>query len=204
MSGITRRRLIQMILGTSLLLPVSGWASTEVMEDLLRRAIVPTSIDEVWVLIDNRQSNLTVYRGNVELARFAPIRFGRGGADLQRVMGDRTTPLGEFHVNRFNYDSKFDIFIGLDYPTPLHARLALESGVYTEYDYDSYFDYYRRHHSPPQDTVLGGYIGIHGVGEGDMNIHRNLNWTDGCVAVTNQEIEQLASLIGVGTRVVIR
>ncbi|WP_307725395.1 L,D-transpeptidase family protein [Halomonas cupida] len=170
----------------------------------MRRAIVPTSIGEVWVLIDNQQSNLTVYQGNVELARFAPIRFGRGGADLQRVMGDRTTPLGEFHVNRFNYDSKFDIFIGLDYPTPLHARMALESGVYTEYDYDAYFDYYRRHQSPPQDTVLGGYIGIHGVGEGDMNIHRNLNWTDGCVAVTNQEIEQLASLIGVGTRVVIR
>ncbi|WP_442486936.1 L,D-transpeptidase family protein [Halomonas litopenaei] len=187
-----------------LLLPLGVSASMDMVEDQLRRAIVPDSSSEIWVLIDNQDSRLTVYRGGVELARYSPISVGRGGAKSQRVMGDKTTPRGEFHVNRFNFDSKFDIFIGLDYPTPTHARMALESGLYSQQDYDDYFDYYRRHRSPPQQTILGGYIGIHGVGDGDMDIHRNFDWTNGCVAVTNQEIRELSGLIDVGTRVVIR
>ncbi|MAY70868.1 MAG: hypothetical protein CME82_05355 [Halomonas sp.] len=199
-----RRRFIQMILGAMLLLPLGVSASMDMVEDQLRRAIVPDSSSEIWVLIDNQDSRLTVYRGGVELARYSPISVGRGGAKSQRVMGDKTTPRGEFHVNRFNFDSKFDIFIGLDYPTPTHARMALETGLYSQQDYDDYFDYYRRHRSPPQQTILGGYIGIHGVGDGDMDIHRNFDWTNGCVAVTNQEIRELSGLIDVGTRVVIR
>ncbi|MGQ7247509.1 L,D-transpeptidase family protein [Halomonas sp. V046] len=204
MASCTRRRFFRILLGAFLVLPTAASADFPMMDDILRRAIVPESIGEIWVLIDDKQSTLKVYRGNTELEVFAPVRVGRGGAKQQRVMGDRTTPLGEFRVDRFNFDSKFDIFIGLDYPTPTHARMALDTGLYSQQDYDDYFDYYRRHRSPPQETVLGGYIGIHGVGEGDMDIHRRFNWTNGCVAVTDQEIRRLASLIDVGTRVVIR
>ena len=58
--------------------------------------------------------------------------------------------------------------------------------------------------TPPQNTPLGGHIGIHGVGAGDPRIHTNFNWTNGCVALTNEQVTRLAALIKVGTRVEIR
>jgi L,D-peptidoglycan transpeptidase YkuD (ErfK/YbiS/YcfS/YnhG family) len=62
------------------------------------------------------------------------------------------------------------------------------------------------HHygQPPQNTILGGAIGIHGIGNGDPEIHKRFHWTEGCVAVTNEQIERLAELVDIGTRVVIR
>jgi len=51
---------------------------------------------------------------------------------------------------------------------------------------------------PPQDTPLGGGLGIHGEGvrwRGDLD----LDWTEGCVAVTDRAIEQLARLVRRGT-----
>jgi lipoprotein-anchoring transpeptidase ErfK/SrfK len=58
--------------------------------------------------------------------------------------------------------------------------------------------------TPPQHTPLGGYIGIHGVGSGDPEVHRAYNWTNGCVALTNAQIDILAEWARAGTPVEIR
>lgn len=203
MKLLSRRRFGVLALSAPLLLLASPVAAS-LMDNLLSRAVVPRHDGELWVLVDDSEATLSVYRGNRLLEHFAPVSLGRGGARPQRLRGDRATPLGEFRVNRFNRRSKFHIFIGLDYPTPTHARMALEDGVFSQQDYDDYFAYYRRHGYPPQDTVLGGFIGIHGVGEGDPDIHERFHWTEGCVAVTDAQVERLSSLIDIGTRVVIR
>ncbi|MDX1464755.1 MAG: L,D-transpeptidase [Halomonas sp.] len=203
MSHLSRRRFGLLALGSPLLL-LGMPASANLMDDLLSRAVGPRHEGERWVLVEDAEASLVVYEGSRVVERFPSVSLGRGGAKPQRRRGDRATPLGEFRVNRFNRRSKFHIFIGLDYPTPTHARMALNAGVYTQQDYDDYFTYYRRHGAPPQDTILGGFIGIHGLGEGDPDIHRRFHWTDGCVAVTDPQVERLSSLIDIGTRVVIR
>ncbi|WP_163560089.1 L,D-transpeptidase [Halomonas sp. NO4] len=204
MPFLSRRRFTALAL-LSPLLPATGQAAeTDLIETLLARAPVPRHDDELWVLVDDREATLSVYRGNRQLERFFPVSLGRGGARTARQRGDNATPLGEFRVNRFNRESQWHIFIGIDYPTPAHARMALKSGVYSQRDYDDYFSYYQRYGYPPQDTVLGGYIGIHGLGEADPDIHASYHWTQGCVAVTNEQIERLDTLIDIGTRVVIR
>ena len=61
--------------------------------------------------------------------------------------------------------------------------------------------------TPPQNTRLGGAIGIHGIGEetaDKLHIHDNLDWTEGCIALRNAEINELRPFLGLGTRVVIR
>ncbi|WP_290790406.1 L,D-transpeptidase [Halomonas sp.] len=204
MNPLSRRRFTLMALGAPLALLGTQQASANLIETLLARAHVPRHDDELWVLVDDREATLTVYRGNLQLDRFAPISLGRSGARSARLRGSNVTPRGEFRVNRFNHQSDWHIFIGLDYPTPSHARMALEEGVFTQQDYDDYYDYYRRQGYPPQQTALGGFIGIHGIGKGDPDIHRQFHWTQGCVAVTDEQVERLASLIGIGTRVVIR
>ncbi|MFC2991549.1 L,D-transpeptidase family protein [Halomonas tibetensis] len=204
MTPVSRRRFTLMALGAPLALLGTQQASATLIDTLLSRAHVPRHDNEVWVLVDDREATLTLYRGNRQLDHFAPISLGRGGAKPARLRGSNVTPLGEFRVNRFNHESDWHIFIGLDYPTPTHARMALEEGVFTQQDYDDYYDYYRRQGYPPQQTILGGFIGIHGVGKGDPEVHQQFHWTQGCVAVTDEQIERLASLIGIGTRVVIR
>ncbi len=204
MNPLSRRRFTLMALGAPLALLGTQQASANLIETLLTRAHVPRHDDELWVLVDDREATLTVYRGNLQLDRFAPISLGRSGARSARLRGSNVTPRGEFRVNRFNHQSDWHIFIGLDSPTPSHARMALEEGVFTQQDYDDYYDYYRRQGYPPQQTALGGFIGIHGIGKGDPDIHQQFHWTQGCVAVTDEQVERLASLIGIGTRVVIR
>jgi len=70
--------------------------------------------------------------------------------------------------------------------------------------YYSILDALRDQRLPPQNTPLGGRIGIHGLGHGDLTVHRQFDWTKGCIALTNPEIERLAHWVQVGTRVVIR
>ncbi|WP_431023453.1 L,D-transpeptidase family protein [Halomonas sp. H5] len=188
------------LMGVLCLLMATAQAS---LVDLEER-FAPRHDNELWLLVDDRSSTLFVYRGHRELERMYPVSLGRAGAAPIRTRGDRRTPTGEFHIDRFNFESPFHIFMGLDYPTPWHARDALNAGVMSRAEYDDYFAYLRRHGRPPQDTILGGYIGIHGLGEGDPGIHQQFHWTQGCVAVTNEQIERLSQLVDIGTRVVIR
>lgn len=195
----------------ALLMLVSPWAARARSDSashpilkLVADAARPRDGSEVWVLVDDQAASLTVYRGSEEIERFSPVSLGRAGAKPSRRQGDNVTPLGEFRVNWFNHQSRWHIFIGVDYPTPIHAQVARDSGVYSEADYAAYQDYYRRHGAPPQNTVLGGGIGIHGIGSADAEVHSRFHWTEGCVAVTNEQIERLAELVGIGTRVVIR
>lgn len=206
---VNRRRFLAMALSlpavaSAAVTAPSQASPTDLVETLLSRAHVPRHSNELWVLVEDQEATLSVFRGNALLERFAPISLGRAGAKTQRVRGDNVTPMGEFRINRFNYESQWRTFIGIDYPTPAHARMALEKGIYSQTDYDDYFDYYRRYGHPPQNTALGGAIGIHGLGSADPDIHGRYHWTQGCVAVTNEQIDRLAALVGVGTRVVIR
>ncbi|MDZ7736419.1 MAG: L,D-transpeptidase [Gammaproteobacteria bacterium] len=61
---------------------------------------------------------------------------------------------------------------------------------------------------PPQNTALGGYIGIHGIGEVNdekiMTFTQGQNWTAGCIALTNEQISELRQFVSIGTRIVIR
>lgn len=176
-----------------------------IMPTLSAQATLPPhGPDELWLLVDDKASTLYIYRGEQEIERFFPISLGQRGAAPIRVRGDKKTPTGEFRINWVNLDSRFHIFLGLNYPTPWHALDALNAGIMTQQEYDDYFSYLRRYGKPPQDTVLGGDIGIHGIGKGDPSIHQRFHWTEGCVAVTNEQIERLMELVEIGTRVVIR
>ncbi|QHC51857.1 murein L,D-transpeptidase [Billgrantia tianxiuensis] len=83
------------------------------------------------------------------------------------------------------------------------AEEALRSGKINLQEYWYIEEYRRRHGRAPHTTSLGGLIGIHGLGRGDPDVHRNFDWTEGCVAVSNEEIRALDPWLRIGTRVVI-
>ena len=160
--------------------------------------------DGSWVVVDTQQRTLTVLTEQGEVVEHFPyVATGRGGAARDRVHGDRKTPLGIFRVSWINPDSRFTLFFGLDFPTVEHADRAYLERVIDRDTYHRLLDAALEHRIPPQDTPLGGRIGIHGLGDKDPRFHYTDNWTDGCVALTNQEIKKLVRWIHVGTKVVI-
>jgi murein L,D-transpeptidase YafK len=160
--------------------------------------------DEVWLLVDTENLTISVMRGKALLYKYDNIAIGSNGPSLARRVSDQTTPLGEFRISGINPRSRFHLFMAIDYPTMEHARSALADGRISPDEYMAVSNAWLGGEPPPQDTRLGGYLGIHGVGDGNTGIHGLVNWTDGCIAVTNEQMDELASWVGVGTRVSIR
>ena len=95
----------------------------------------------------------------------------------------------------------------MDYPNPLDAWRGYQNEVISAAEFKQIILAYKRNSLPPQDTGLGGYIGLHGIGpltDEKNRIHAAHNWTEGCVALTNEEIIELRQYITRGARVVIR
>lgn len=159
---------------------------------------------EPWLLIDGERNTLAVMEGDRTVQVFRGVAVGRSGVAPFRREGDGKTPRGEFHIAWINTESPYRLFFGLDYPGTAHAEEAYRSKLI---DADTYQRIRRARELgelPPQDTVLGGYIGIHGMGMLNGGINPRYNWTRGCVALSDEEIDRLARWAGIGTRVVIQ
>jgi len=92
--------------------------------------------------------------------------------------GDGKTPEGEYHIDRRNPDSAFHLSIGISYPNEADIALARAQGK-----------------SP------GGDIFIHG--EPSLLGFLKPDWTAGCIALTNPEIEDVYAMVRVGTPITV-
>ncbi len=165
----------------------------------------PACCDElVWILVDTPTATLSVMRGEEAVVRFTSISIGREGTAWHRLKGDNKTPLGVYRISWIEPHSPFHRFFGLNYPTLPQAYWARDRGHINERGYQRILAARRARSRPPQDSALGGNIGIHGVGKGDPWIHAHLHWTNGCIALTDAQIDQLSMWIHEGTQVIIR
>jgi len=159
---------------------------------------------DTWILVDTERHTLSVFRNERLLDRFDNVSIGRGGSAMDRIRDDGITPLGTFHIGRIGRSTRFRLFFGIDYPRPEHAKRALDAGRIDAEDYQRIVLAIEKNTMPPQDTPLGGYIGIHGLGAGDKRIHDEINWTEGCIALTNEQVARLSHWIFRGMRVEVR
>jgi len=159
---------------------------------------------EIWLLVDTQAQTLEVKNGPYTLALFEDIAIGRRGAGFKQHRGDEVTPLGSYRIAWINNKSHFRRFFGIDYPSVDNAREALQRGLISIYEFQRIIAAHRHNEVPPQNTALGGRLGIHGLGRADERIHKMTNWTKGCVALTNEQIDLLASWIEKGTKVIIK
>ena len=158
----------------------------------------------IWVKVDTRAATLTVMKGDRPKEVFRDIAIGRYGKTYFKKEGDHRTPLGRFTITWIPRKSRYHRFLGLSYPDLARADRALGNGQITEAQWQAIRRAQQENIRPPQDTPLGGFIGIHGTGAGDLRIHGRYNWTSGCIALTNAQIDRLASLVQIGTPVEIR
>lgn len=107
-------------------------------------------------------------------------RIGLGFAPVghKRVEGDGRTPEGLYYIDRRNPDSEFHLSLGISYPNARDVAEARKLGK-----------------SP------GGDIFIHG--RGNPVDYLIPDWTWGCIAVTNREIEEIYAMVRDGTPIAI-
>ena len=138
------------------------------------------------VLVRKNAHELVLYRGDEVLHRYR-VAIGPGGPGFKHREGDKVTPVGHYHVT-MHQPSQFHEFLRLDYPNADdRARFAksIASGEL------------------PRGATIGGDIGIHGAPPQPewKPIHKNFDWTLGCVAVDDAEIDEIGSLVADGTPV---
>ena len=159
---------------------------------------------EIWLLVDTVNLKLMVMQDSEVVHTYEGISIGREGITREKFVGDRRTPVGRFRIAWIREESGFHRFLGLDYPDRKRAWRARENGQLEDGDWRAIRSAHERDSIPPQNTPLGGQIGIHGIGEGDPEIHDQFNWTNGCVALTNEQLDDLTTRVHIGTRVEIR
>jgi lipoprotein-anchoring transpeptidase ErfK/SrfK len=140
-------------------------------------------------VIDKSQYELSVFDSKGWLITY-PVVFGSNDLRDKLYEGDRKTPEGTFTIVEKKVHSKWDRFMGLNYPTP-----------------ESYEKFSERKQEGiiPGSAKIGGGIGIHGTWpHEDFQVDRYRNWTDGCISMRNKDVEELYNMVPVGTQVMIR
>ncbi len=160
--------------------------------------------DPVWLLVDTQALSLEVKKGLKTLAIMKNISIGRNGAGTKQQLGDDITPIGTYKIGWVNNKSKFYKFYGFDYPSIDNANYGLENGNLSNDSYNSIIKAHKLNKVPPQNTPIGGAIGIHGLGLANAKVHELINWTHGCIALTNSQIDQLSQWMGEGMLVKIK
>lgn len=135
-----------------------------------------------------------------ELIRRFSIVLGSDPRESKRLQGDGRTPVGEYVIREKHRSTRFHLFLGLNYPNIDDAERGYGEGLIDPNQWVDIFFANARGQTPPPNTRLGGQVGIHGFGERPLI---PIDWTKGCIAVSNDEIEYLYDRLPIGTRVVI-
>ena len=165
--------------------------------------VATDAISNVWIRVSKLRKRLYLYMGT-RLVMEVPADFGFNAiADKERrgSESDRNhwrTPEGAFYVVKKNQHSQFYKAFLLNYPNAEDAERGLLEGLISKREHDRIMAADASSMAPPMNTLLGGMIEIHGEGTG-----LSTNWTEGCVAVTNEQMDQLWGWVNEGTPVII-
>lgn len=132
------------------------------------------------VLVQKSERKMYLLSGNRALKVY-DIGLGTVPAGHKEFEGDGKTPEGMYFIDRRNPNSRYHLSVGVSYPNPQDSAHALALG--------------RR---------PGGDIFIHGQGpEGQVSSKQRRDWTVGCIAVTDEEVEDIYAMVQDGTPILI-
>ncbi len=130
------------------------------------------------ILIEKKERRLTLFSKGAALKTYK-IALGGDPAGPKEREGDNKTPEGTYVIDARNKGSRYHLALHISYPNEKDRKRARELGV-----------------SP------GGDIMIHGIKNGFSwvgDAHAEVDWTRGCIAVTDEEIEEIDKLAPNGT-----
>ncbi len=163
----------------------AGVENTEARQQVDDRAIalpiIPAGTKADSILVDKSDRTLILYKADKEIARYEGIRFGNAPDGHKRFEGDERTPEGRYTINGRNPGSSYHLSLRISYPNTADRAYAEARGK-----------------SP------GGDIFIHGQPNGRDGPTMKSDWTDGCIALSNAEIEQIWEVVPDGAAITIQ
>ena len=154
-----------------------------------------SNLHEPRIIIRKKARVLELFDGEKLVNKYKMV-LGFTPSGNKSVDGDGRTPEGDFYVFTKNDQSSYYLSIGLSYPNVQDAKRGLAEKLITREEYDQIISAIANKKMPPPHTRLGGEIYIHGGGTEE-------DWTDGCVAVKNEDIKEIFDAAIVGMRVTI-
>lgn len=143
----------------------------------------------VYIIVDKSDYELKVYDDEGWYATY-PVVFGSKDLSDKMMEGDRRTPEGTFKIVSKKPHQKWHKILMLDYPNQ-----------------ESYqkFNQRKSNRQIPTGARIGGGIAIHGTWPNDnIVVDGFTNWTNGCVSLKNEDLDELEGFLPVGTKVIIR
>lgn len=130
------------------------------------------------ILVDKSDRKMWLFHGD-EVLKAYDVDLGRTPEGHKQFEGDGKTPEGTYVIDRRNPNSNYHLSLGISYPNAADRAFAAAAGL------------------PP-----GGDIFIHGYS--DYRGHNRGDWTEGCIAVKNGQIEDIYAMVRIGTPITIR
>lgn len=146
-----------------------------------KASAVSGKADKVIVIKSKR---LLILLRKGEILKTYKVALGKQPNGHKKQTGDKKTPEGKYILDSRNSDSKFHLSIRISYPNESDVLKAQKLGV-----------------SPGRDIMIHGLPDdLSKVGK----LHSLSDWTDGCIAVTNSEIEEIWQLVPDGAPIEIK
>jgi len=161
-----------------------GEVATKTAPEPTAREALPVVAEGVKadrILVDKSDRLMILYRGDTEIARYSNIRFGDAPMGHKQFEGDEKTPEGEYTIDGRNPGSSYTLSLRVSYPNAADVAFAEAQG-----------------------KSAGGDIFIHGQPNGYTGATIARDWTDGCIAVSNEEIRQIWKLVPDGAKIKIQ
>lgn len=139
----------------------------------------PRAID--YLIVDKSERLMVAYAGGEPVRAWRGLQFGEQPQGHKRFEGDERTPEGRYWIEARNPQSAYHLSLKISYPNPQDRAFAQSQG-----------------RSP------GGNIFLHGQPNALSAGRVPGDWTDGCIALSNEEIEELWRMVPDGTVIEIR
>jgi lipoprotein-anchoring transpeptidase ErfK/SrfK len=184
--------------------PAASGTSGKSLSQIFKDKGIDTSKATIKIVVDKSDHTLGIY-ANGTLMKSYHVELGDNGLGDKAVSGDHKTPEGTFYISEKSVLNPADEYLGtrwmrLSYPNVEDAQRGLDQGLISKDTYNQIVTAINNGEIPPQDTALGGGVGIHGGSTAALGT----DWTWGCVGLTSKDVEDFFDYIRVGTKVIIQ
>ena len=174
---VPMRVTLMAVVGAGIALGIGGCFSENPKE------LAPSKQKADRIVVVKSSHTMTLMAGS-RILKVYKVALGRGSSGPKERAGDNKTPEGEYVIDEKNAKSRFHLALHISYPNADDKKRARDAG-----------------------NDPGGAVMIHGLenGLGWLGpIQHDMDWTEGCIAVNNSEIEEIWRLVPTGTPIEIK